>query len=57
MEERKEIGAECRMIHASANQAIKHINNQIETLREQREYQKGLRDAAYTILNMVELKE
>ena len=57
MEKRKEIGAECKMIYASAEQAIKDIDNKAETLNVQREYQKGLRDAAYTILNMVELKE
>ncbi len=44
-------------MHTTANQEINTINDKIERLNEQREYQKGLRDAAYTILHVIKTTE
>jgi hypothetical protein len=56
-EEIKRMYAKCKLMHTQANQAIKDIDDKGDTLNTQREYQKGLRDAAYTVLNMFTEKE
>jgi uncharacterized small protein (DUF1192 family) len=53
----EEIYNVCELMHTTANQEINTINDKIERLNEQREYQKGLRDAAYTILHVIKTTE
>ena len=48
---------ECELICTNANQAIKDIDDKMETLNTQQEYQKGLRDAAYAILKRIKIIE
>lgn len=56
-EEIKEMYAECKLMHTNPNQKIQHIHDKMVGLEIEREYQKGLRDAAYMILTMIEAME
>ena len=57
MKTQEEIYEECKSMHTAANYELRKIEDKLRGMYEQRAYQKGLHDAAYTILNLFETEE